>query len=95
MCSGEEAPQATSPEHSTKEVLVAAVVHGAIFAGVKDAVDRAGAKGFKKITGVELWDVGRGCLPASRVRRLLPHEAVSGCSAGQSGNRRRRRTALG
>ena len=29
----EEAPQATSPEHSTKEVLVAAVVHGAIFAG--------------------------------------------------------------
>ena len=29
----EEAPQATSPDHSTKEVLVAAVVHGAIFAG--------------------------------------------------------------
>jgi hypothetical protein len=53
--SGEkEAPQATSPEHSTKEVLVAAVVQGAIFAGVKAAVDRAGAKGFKKITGVEL-----------------------------------------
>lgn len=50
----EEAPQATSPDHSTKEVLVAAVVHGAIFAGVKAAVDRAGAKGFKRITGVEL-----------------------------------------
>ena len=50
----EEAPEATSPEYSTKEVLVAAVVHGAVFAGVKAAVDRAGAKGFKKITGKDL-----------------------------------------
>jgi hypothetical protein len=50
----EEAPEATSPEYSTKEVLVAAVVQGAIFAGVKAAVDRAGAKGFKKITGKDL-----------------------------------------
>jgi uncharacterized protein DUF4235 len=49
-----EAPEATSPEYSTKEVLVAAVVQGAIFAGVKAAVDRAGAKSFKKITGKEL-----------------------------------------
>ena len=50
----EEAPEATSPDYSTKEVLLAAVVHGAVFAGVKAAVDRAGAKGFKKITGKEL-----------------------------------------
>jgi Protein of unknown function (DUF4235) len=50
----EEAPEATSPEYSTKEVLVAAVVQGAIFAGVKAAVDRAGAKGFKKVTGKDL-----------------------------------------
>jgi hypothetical protein len=50
----EEAPEATSPEHSTQEVLVAAVIHGAVFAGVKAAVDRAGAKGFKKITGKDL-----------------------------------------
>jgi hypothetical protein len=54
MSGEEEAPEATSPEYSTKEVLVAAVVHGAIFGGVKAAVDRAGAKGFKKITGKEL-----------------------------------------
>jgi hypothetical protein len=54
VVSDEEAPQATSPDYSTKEVLVAAVVQGAIFAGVKAAVDRAGAKGFKKITGKEL-----------------------------------------
>ena len=50
----EEAPEATSPDYSTKEVLVAAVVQGAVFAGVKAAVDRAGAKGFKKVTGKEL-----------------------------------------
>ncbi len=50
----EEAPEATSPDYSTKEVLLAAVVHGAIFAGVKAAVDRAGAKGFKQLTGKEL-----------------------------------------
>jgi hypothetical protein len=37
-----------------RRVLVAAVVQGAIFAGVKAAVDRAGAKGFKKITGKDL-----------------------------------------
>lgn len=49
----EEAPEATSPEYSTKEVLVAAAVQGAIYAGVKAAVDRAGAKGIKKITGID------------------------------------------
>ncbi|MDP8970660.1 MAG: DUF4235 domain-containing protein, partial [Actinomycetota bacterium] len=36
----EEAPEATSPEHSTKEVLLAALVQGAVFGLVKAAVDR-------------------------------------------------------
>jgi hypothetical protein len=49
----QEAPQATSPEHSTQEVLVAAAVHGAVFGVVKAAVDRAGAKGFKTLTGTD------------------------------------------
>ncbi len=49
----EEAPEATSPEHSTKQVLFAALVQGAVFGVVKAAVDRAGAKGFKKITGTD------------------------------------------
>jgi hypothetical protein len=49
----EEAPEATSPEYSTREVLVAAAVQGAIFGVVKAAVDRAGAKGIKKITGTD------------------------------------------
>lgn len=47
----EEAPAATSTEHSTKEVLFAAVVQGAIFGAVKAAVDRTGAKGVRKVTG--------------------------------------------
>jgi hypothetical protein len=49
----EEAPEATSPQYSTREVLVAAAVQGAIFGVVKAAVDRAGAKGIKKITGTD------------------------------------------
>jgi hypothetical protein len=52
--SGEEdVPKATSLEYSTREVLVAAAVQGAIFAGVKAAVDRAGAKGIRRITGAD------------------------------------------
>ncbi|MGX7827158.1 DUF4235 domain-containing protein [Actinokineospora sp. 24-640] len=52
----EDAPKATSPEHTTREVLVAAMIQGAIFGVVKAAVDRAGAKGYRKITGESLDD---------------------------------------
>ncbi|OLR92782.1 hypothetical protein BJP25_22020 [Actinokineospora bangkokensis] len=50
----EEAPEATSPDHSTREVLLAALLQGAIFGLVKASVDRAGAKGYKKVTGKNL-----------------------------------------
>lgn len=50
----DEAPEATSPDHSTKEVLVAALLHGAVFGVVKAAVDRAGAKSFRRMTGKNL-----------------------------------------
>ncbi len=50
---GEDAPEATSREYGTKEVLIAAAVQGALFGVVKAAVDRAGARGFKKVTGVD------------------------------------------
>jgi hypothetical protein len=49
----QEAPEATSAEHSTREVLLAALVQGAVFGVVKAAVDRAGAKGFKQLTGTD------------------------------------------
>lgn len=47
----EEPPGPLEGGSSTKEIVVAAVLQGAIFAGVKAAVDRAGARGFEKYTG--------------------------------------------
>ena len=51
--SGEEdAPAAKESEYTWAEVLPAAALQGAIFALVKAAVDRGGAQGFQKLTGV-------------------------------------------
>lgn len=51
--SGEdEAPHPTDPDYSWQEVLVAAAVQGAIFGLVKAAIDRGGAKGWERLTGV-------------------------------------------
>ncbi|RBP61989.1 uncharacterized protein DUF4235 [Brevibacterium sanguinis] len=47
----EDAPKALESEFDVKEILLAAAVQGAIFAVVKAAVDRAGARGFQKLTG--------------------------------------------
>ena len=53
LVSGEEdAPAAKESEYSWAEVLPAAALQGAIFALVKAAVDRGGAQGFQKLTGV-------------------------------------------
>lgn len=55
LVSGEEdAPEATSPEYGTREVLTAALLQGAIFGVVKAAVNRAGAKSYRKVTGKHL-----------------------------------------
>ena len=48
----EEAPKALESEYSWREVLPAAAAQGAVFGLVKAAVDRGGAQGFKKLTGV-------------------------------------------
>lgn len=48
----DDAPAARESEHSWAEVLPAAAVQGAIFAVTKAAVDRGGAKGFEKLTGI-------------------------------------------
>lgn len=51
--SGEpDAPDATDEERGWGEVLVAAALQGAIFAAVKAAVDRGGATGVRRLTGV-------------------------------------------
>jgi hypothetical protein len=47
----DEAPDATDESRSWREVLGAAVVQGAIFAGVKAAVDRGGATAIRRVTG--------------------------------------------
>ncbi|GGY54375.1 DUF4235 domain-containing protein [Streptomyces omiyaensis] len=47
----EEAPDATDENRTWSEVLIAAALQGAIFAGVKAAVDRAGAVTTRRVTG--------------------------------------------
>lgn len=53
-----DAPRATQRNRSWKEVLTAAAAQGAVYALVKAAVDRGGATGFEKATGV--WPGERG-----------------------------------
>nr|BFD96131.1 DUF4235 domain-containing protein [Kitasatospora sp. Xyl93] len=47
----EDAPDATDEARSWREVLLAATLQGAIFAGVKAAVDRTGATAVRRLTG--------------------------------------------
>ncbi len=47
----EEAPSALQSEYRMREVVLAAAIQGAIFAATKAAIDRAGARGFTKLTG--------------------------------------------
>ena len=48
----EDAPGARESEYGWKEILPAAALQGAIFAVVKATLDRKGAQGFQKLTGV-------------------------------------------
>jgi hypothetical protein len=51
--SGEpDPPNATDSNYSWREVLVAAATEGAIFGVVKAAIDRGGARGYQRLTGV-------------------------------------------
>ncbi len=45
----DEAPEATDPDRSWKEILLAAAVHGVVFAVVRAAVDRAAAQGARRL----------------------------------------------
>ncbi|MFE5816214.1 DUF4235 domain-containing protein [Streptomyces sp. NPDC056479] len=47
----QDAPDATDEERTWREVLSAAVLQGAIFAGVKAVVDRGGAAATRRLTG--------------------------------------------
>ena len=47
----DDAPQALESEYPMREVVLAAAIQGAIFAATKAAIDRAGARGFTRLTG--------------------------------------------
>ena len=47
----DDAPAALQSEYPMREVVLAAAIQGAIFAGTKAAIDRAGARGFTRLTG--------------------------------------------
>jgi hypothetical protein len=51
VAKADDAPTALQSEYRMREVVLAAAVQGAIFAATKAAVDRAGARGFTKLTG--------------------------------------------
>jgi hypothetical protein len=47
----DDAPGALQSEYRMREVVLAAAIQGAIFAATKAAIERAGARGFTKLTG--------------------------------------------
>ncbi len=51
VANAEDAPGALQSEYRMREVVLAAAIQGAIFAATKAAIDRAGARGFTKLTG--------------------------------------------
>ena len=51
IAGAEDAPRALESEYSMREVVLAAALQGAIFAATKAAIERAGARGFTKLTG--------------------------------------------
>jgi Protein of unknown function (DUF4235) len=47
----EDPPEATDATKGWPKVVAAATLEGAVFGGVKAAIDRAGARGFAGLTG--------------------------------------------
>ncbi|WP_141391252.1 DUF4235 domain-containing protein [Cellulosimicrobium cellulans] len=46
-----DAPKPLESEYSLREILVASLIQGAIFAAVKALIDRGGARAFERWTG--------------------------------------------
>ncbi len=47
----DDAPDAMQSEYGLGQILLAAMLQGAIFAVVKALIDRGGARGFQRLTG--------------------------------------------
>ena len=54
MSGEDETPQPLSADYSTREVLLAAALQGAIFGMIKAAVDRYGMKGVRRFMDAPL-----------------------------------------
>lgn len=54
----DEAPQATDADRGWPEILIAAGLHGALFAVIRAGLDRAAASGTHKLTGTWPGDEG-------------------------------------
>jgi hypothetical protein len=52
LANEDEAPQAKDRDWTWHDVIAAAAIQGALFAAVKALIDRAGASGYAKLTGV-------------------------------------------
>jgi hypothetical protein len=48
----DDAPDALQSEYGWREIMVASALHGGIFGLVKAVVDRGGAQGFRRLTGI-------------------------------------------
>ncbi|GAA2744348.1 MULTISPECIES: DUF4235 domain-containing protein [Kitasatospora] len=48
----DDAPRVTDRDRTWREVLLAAALQGAVFALVKAAIDRGGAAGTRRLTGI-------------------------------------------
>jgi hypothetical protein len=46
-----DAPKPLESEYPLREILVAALIQGAVFSGVKALIDRGGARAFQRWTG--------------------------------------------
>lgn len=47
----DEAPDALEHEYSWRQIILAAALHGAVFAVVRAVISRGGAEAFRKVTG--------------------------------------------
>ena len=47
----DDAPDAMQSEYGIGQIVLAAMLQGAIFAAVKALIDRGGARGFQRLTG--------------------------------------------
>ena len=54
-----DAPKPTDERRGWEEILLAAILHGAIFALVKAAIDRGAAEGTRRLTGIWPGDEGQ------------------------------------